>query len=196
MDTVPAMRATADRLGTAPLMGIRPGRVSAVSWVLGALLATVSGILHASGLPALQSTFMLGSLVWAVLAAALGGLTSLPGALLAATGLRASYRAMEVLHGVSLRVEAGQIVGVLGANGAGKTTALRVLAGLIRMSAGVVCLTGRPIAMLSPEERVEAGIALVTGGHDLFGSLTVLENLRIGAFTQRAGFPANCSEIL
>lgn len=78
-----AMRATADRLGTAPLMGIRVGRVSAVSWVLGALLATVSGILHGSGLPALQSTFMLGSLVWAVLAAALGGLTSFPGALLA-----------------------------------------------------------------------------------------------------------------
>ena len=116
--------------------------------------------------------------------------------LLEATGLRASYGAMEVLHGVSLRVEAGQIVGVLGANGAGKSTTLRVLAGLIRISAGVICLSGRPIAMLSVEERVEAGIALVTGGHDLFGSLTVLENLRIGAFTQRAGFQANCSEIL
>jgi branched-chain amino acid transport system permease protein len=78
-----AMRATADRMETAPLMGIRPGQISATAWGLGSLVAAVSGIFQASNLTALDTSFMLGSLVWAMAAAALGSMTSLPGALVA-----------------------------------------------------------------------------------------------------------------
>jgi branched-chain amino acid transport system permease protein len=78
-----AMRATADRMETAPLMGIRPGQISATAWGLGSLVAAVSGIFQASNLTALDTSFMLASLVWAMAAAALGSMTSLQGALVA-----------------------------------------------------------------------------------------------------------------
>lgn len=78
-----AMRASADQPEAARLVGIRPGLVGAIAWGLGGLLATVSAILIAANLPGLGATFMLEPLVWAVLAAALGGLASLPGALAA-----------------------------------------------------------------------------------------------------------------
>jgi branched-chain amino acid transport system ATP-binding protein len=100
--------------------------------------------------------------------------------------LRAGYGALEVLHGISFEVPAGSIVAILGANGAGKTTLMRALTGLIRPRAGTIDLQGERIERLSTERRVRTGLALVPEGRDLFGSLTVRENLLMGAFTRRS----------
>jgi branched-chain amino acid transport system ATP-binding protein len=100
--------------------------------------------------------------------------------------LRAGYGALEVLHGVSFEVPAQAIVAVLGANGAGKTTLMRALTGLIRTHAGSVSLQGQRIERLAAERRVGCGMALVPEGRELFGSLTVRENLLMGAFTRRS----------
>lgn len=78
-----AMRATADRPATVGLMGVNAGTIASLAWAIGSVLATISGILIASNLPGLGTTFMLEPLIWATLAAALGSLTSLPGALIA-----------------------------------------------------------------------------------------------------------------
>jgi ABC-type branched-subunit amino acid transport system ATPase component/pimeloyl-ACP methyl ester carboxylesterase len=99
-------------------------------------------------------------------------------------GLRAGYGPLEVLREVAFDVPAGAAVAILGANGAGKTTLLRALTGLIRTRAGSVSLDGQPIERLPAERRVRRGLALVPEGRALFGSLTVRENLVMGAFTR------------
>ncbi|MGZ3636719.1 MAG: alpha/beta fold hydrolase [Ktedonobacterales bacterium] len=99
--------------------------------------------------------------------------------------LRAGYGALEVLHDVSFEIPEAKAVAILGANGAGKTTLLRALTGLIRTRAGTVSLAGRRVERLSAEERVRRGLALVPEGRELFGSLTVRENLTMGAFIRR-----------
>ncbi len=100
--------------------------------------------------------------------------------------LRAGYGSLEVLHGVSFEVPARAIVAVLGTNGAGKTTLMRALAGLIRTCAGSISMQGQRIERLAAERRVGCGLALVPEGRELFGSLTVRENLLVGAFTRRS----------
>ncbi len=100
--------------------------------------------------------------------------------------LRAGYGVLEVLHGISFEVPAQSIVAILGANGAGKTTLMRALTGLLRPRAGTIDLGGERIERLSAERRVRAGLALVPEGRDLFGSLTVRENLMMGAFTRHS----------
>jgi ABC-type branched-subunit amino acid transport system ATPase component/pimeloyl-ACP methyl ester carboxylesterase len=100
-------------------------------------------------------------------------------------GLRAGYGALEALHDVSFTVERGEAVAILGANGAGKTTLMRALTGLIRARAGTITLDGQRIERRAPEQRVRNGLALVPEGRELFGSLTVRENLLMGAFTRR-----------
>ncbi|HZT99859.1 MAG TPA: ABC transporter ATP-binding protein [Ktedonobacteraceae bacterium] len=100
--------------------------------------------------------------------------------------LRAGYGALEVLHGISFEVPAQSIVAILGANGAGKTTLMRALTGLLRPHTGTIDLGGERIERLSTERRVRSGLALVPEGRDLFGSLTVRENLVMGAFTRRS----------
>lgn len=100
-------------------------------------------------------------------------------------GLRAGYGALEVLHDVSFEIPEARAVAILGANGAGKTTLLRALTGLIRTRAGIVSLAGKRVERLSTEERVRHGLALVPEGRELFASLTVRENLTMGAFTRR-----------
>ena len=94
----------------------------------------------------------------------------------------ASYGPVTALRGVSLRVPDGQVVAVLGANGAGKTTTLRAVAGLIKPAHGTIELDGHRIDHAGPESIVHKGVALVPEGRQLFGSLTVDENLRLGAF--------------
>ena len=112
--------------------------------------------------------------------------------------LRAGYGALEVLHGISFEVPAQSIVAILGANGAGKTTLMRTLTGLIRPRTGTIDLVGQRIERLSAERRVRTGLALVPEGRDLFGSLTVRENLVMGAFTRhsRAETEADISRVL
>jgi len=97
----------------------------------------------------------------------------------------ASYGPLQVLFGVSLSVDAGERVALLGTNGAGKSTLLKVICGLVPADSGSVFHNGEDITRLRPEERVERGISMVAGGRATFPSLTVEENLRIGAYPIR-----------
>lgn len=100
--------------------------------------------------------------------------------------LVAGYGEVEVLHGVSLRVGAGEVVALVGSNGAGKTTTLRAISGLIRPAAGQIFFDGRRIDGLDPHRIVRLGIVQVPEGRKLFPSLTVLENLELGAYVPEA----------
>jgi branched-chain amino acid transport system ATP-binding protein len=93
---------------------------------------------------------------------------------------------LQALWGASLEVREGEIVALIGPNGAGKTTLLRTIAGLHRPTAGSIVLAGAPIHGVPAHQIVERGIVLVPEGRRLFGSMTVLENLEMGAFTARA----------
>jgi len=94
------------------------------------------------------------------------------------------YGSAECLKGISLRVNEGEIVALLGANGAGKTTALKTISGLVRPVAGDVLYRGRSISGLSAEAVVKAGISHVPEGRKIFQRLDVLENLELGAYTR------------
>jgi branched-chain amino acid transport system ATP-binding protein len=96
----------------------------------------------------------------------------------------AVYTGRAVLHEVSLRVAPGEIVAMIGANGSGKSTTLKVITGSLRPVGGQVLLDGEPLAALAPEAVVRRGIALVPEGRRVFPRLTVVENLRIGAYSR------------
>jgi branched-chain amino acid transport system ATP-binding protein len=96
------------------------------------------------------------------------------------------YGDLQVVWDVSLTVEAGQIVSIIGANGAGKSTTLRSVAGLMPPSKGRIEFRGRDITVQKPFQAVAAGIAMVPEGRRIFPRLTVKENLLIGAYTPRA----------
>lgn len=100
--------------------------------------------------------------------------------------LSASYGDIQALWGVSLKVNEGEIVALIGPNGAGKTTLLRTIAGLHRPLSGTVQLGNTALHTLPAYQIVEQGVILVPEGRRLFGGLTVLENLELGAYTQRA----------
>jgi ABC-type branched-subunit amino acid transport system ATPase component len=101
--------------------------------------------------------------------------------------LGVAYGKHEALRGVSLRVEPGRTVVILGANGAGKTTLLNAIAGVVRPLPGAhITFDGQPIQDEAPHRIVERGIALVPEGRRLFGDLSVIENLRLGAYPKRA----------
>lgn len=99
--------------------------------------------------------------------------------------LHASYDAVVALRDVSLRVEDGEMVGVVGVNGAGKSTLLKCISGVVKARQGQVMFDSEDLVGLPPETIVRKGIALVQEGRRIFPSLTVLENLRIGAATRR-----------
>ncbi len=109
------------------------------------------------------------------------------GALLAVAGLTVHHGQLQALADVSLEVRTGDVYAIIGANGAGKSTLLRTLAGLHRPSSGSILLDGRPLDRQSPEDRLAAGIALVPEGRRLFPSLSVEENLLVGAHRRRPG---------
>lgn len=100
--------------------------------------------------------------------------------------LHAGYGPLEVLRGLSFEVPERSIVAVLGANGAGKTTVMRTLSGLIHARSGNITLDGHALGRLPAEKRVALGLALVPEGREIFGSLTVRENLLMGAFLRGA----------
>jgi branched-chain amino acid transport system ATP-binding protein len=106
-------------------------------------------------------------------------------ALLSVRQLEAHYGRIRALKEVNLDVPQGGVVALLGANGAGKTTILRVISGLLRPTRGSVEFDHQPIARLSTERLVRAGIAHVPEGRQLFPELTVREHLRLGAYTRR-----------
>ena len=94
------------------------------------------------------------------------------------------YGPIEALHGISLRVAAGTIVTLIGGNGAGKSTTLRTISGLLAPTAGRIIFEGRPIQGRSPHEILGLGIGHVPEGRQIFPTLTVWENLRLGAFRE------------
>jgi len=96
--------------------------------------------------------------------------------------VEARYGPIKALHGVSLRVDEGAIVAVLGANGAGKTTTLRAVSGTVRRN-GRITFAGRPIERRSPETVARLGVAHVPEGRGTFPELSVWDNLRLGAYT-------------
>jgi branched-chain amino acid transport system ATP-binding protein len=106
--------------------------------------------------------------------------------LLEVKNLDVFYGDIQALWDVSLQVEEGAIVALLGANGAGKTTLLKTVSGLVRSSSGEVNFLGKPINHLNPKQIVDRGIVHVPEGRRLFPSLTVLENLKLGAYIPRA----------
>ncbi len=93
------------------------------------------------------------------------------------------YGHIHALQGISLRVEEGEIVTLIGANGAGKSTILRTISGLVRARQGKVLLQGKDITDLAPHEIVAAGVGHVPEGRGIFPRLTVRENLEMGAYT-------------
>ncbi|MBI3087074.1 MAG: ABC transporter ATP-binding protein [candidate division NC10 bacterium] len=114
-------------------------------------------------------------------------------------GIQAGYNSVPVLFGVDLEVQEGEIVALLGANGAGKSTVLRVITGLLHPSAGRVTFRGEPIHRLPPHEVVRRGVVCVPQRRRIFGGLTARENLELGAFVQRRdreGFRQNLQMVL
>src|SRR6266700_1034262 len=109
---------------------------------------------------------------------------------LAINDLDAGYGAVKALRGVSLNVEAGETVALLGTNGNGKSTLMKCIAGLVRPRRGGISLkidgNAHDLAKLSPEAIVDLGVALVPEGRRLFPKLTVSENLMLGAFRKAA----------
>ena len=103
-------------------------------------------------------------------------------ALLSVEGLTTGYGEMEVLRSLSLRVEAGQIVSIIGPNGAGKSTAMKAVFGLLRPWQGAIRFGEREIGGLSPDRIVRLGMCYVPQTDNVFPSLTVEENLEMGAF--------------
>jgi ABC-type branched-subunit amino acid transport system ATPase component len=107
-------------------------------------------------------------------------------------GLSHAYGRHKALDKVSIRLRAGEAVAILGANGAGKTTLLNSIAGLVRPTAGSIRFEGRELVGLSPHRIVEMGIATVPENRRLFEPMSVIENLKLGAYVDRAraGAPA------
>ncbi len=105
--------------------------------------------------------------------------------LLEVDGAEVHYHKVAALKGLSLAVPEGSIVTIIGANGAGKSTTLRAISGLVKLSAGEIRYRGRRIDGLAPEKLVALGIAQVPEGRRVFPDLTVLENLMTGAFLRK-----------
>lgn len=99
--------------------------------------------------------------------------------------LHVRYGPIAAVRGITLKVNEGELVALIGVNGAGKTTTLSAIAGILRPARGTVDFRGQSLLGRRPEDIVRLGIAMVPEGRDIFPSLTVEENLRLGAFTRR-----------
>jgi branched-chain amino acid transport system ATP-binding protein len=99
--------------------------------------------------------------------------------------LSVSYGELAAVRGVSLTVKEGQFVAIVGPNGAGKTTLFKAISGTVRPAAGKIAFEGRDLLAISPPERAHLGISHVPEGRQVFASMTVLENLEMGAYAIR-----------
>lgn len=107
--------------------------------------------------------------------------------LLTVAGLRVSYGSVQAVRGIDIEVGRGEVVALLGRNGAGKTSTLMALVGLVKAHAGHLSFDGCELGHVAPERRVRLGMALVPEGRRVFANLTVSENLRLGAAVARRG---------
>jgi branched-chain amino acid transport system ATP-binding protein len=105
-------------------------------------------------------------------------------ALLAIDALQVRYGHIEALKGISMHVDSGEVVALVGANGAGKTTLMRTVSGLLRPAAGTLQFAGKSLLHTGADRIVRAGIAQSPEGRRVFGTLSVTENLRLGAYTR------------
>jgi branched-chain amino acid transport system ATP-binding protein len=106
--------------------------------------------------------------------------------MLTLSGVSARYGSVPAISDVSINIGEGEAVGLLGANGAGKSTTLRAISGLVRLTAGTITFLGTDLAALPPHKIAELGIAHVPEGRQVFPELTVKENLEVGAYIPRA----------
>lgn len=116
------------------------------------------------------------------------------GAVLSVQGIRTGYGQSTVIENLSLEVAPGEIVGVLGLNGMGKSTLMRALIGLLPLTGGEVTLGGQPLSRLPAHQRVRAGLGYVPQGRMVFPKLTVEENILAGARHPKLGVPAELYE--
>ncbi len=109
--------------------------------------------------------------------------------------LKVSYGGIEALKGISFTVEKGQIVTLIGANGAGKSTTLRAISGIVPIKDGTITYDGNVISGQNPQKIVSEGICMVPEGRRVFPNLTVLENLRIGAYLRNDDLSADLEHV-
>lgn len=109
--------------------------------------------------------------------------------------LKAGYGRIEALHGVSLAVGQGEIVAIVGANGAGKTTLMKTIAGVHDASGGTIRFAGEDITRVPAHKRVDAGLALVPEGRQVFAPLSVADNLALGGFRRGGAAPEDRHEV-
>jgi branched-chain amino acid transport system ATP-binding protein len=114
---------------------------------------------------------------------------------LQADNLIGGYGGAPILNGCSLSVDRGQVAVIVGPNGAGKSTAMKAVLGMLRLTAGRVTLGGRDITGLAPQARIKAGMAFVPQTDNVFPSLTVFENLQMGALLRRDAIDDTLAEI-
>ncbi|MEF8837769.1 MAG: ATP-binding cassette domain-containing protein, partial [Candidatus Bipolaricaulota bacterium] len=115
--------------------------------------------------------------------------------LLSVNNLSAGYGEVDVLHEVSLEMDEGELVSTIGPNGAGKSTLLRSISGVLTPDGGSLELDGREITGFNPEETIRLGMSYVPQDDNIFPSLTVRENLEMGAFTLEGDFEDRIDEI-
>lgn len=130
--------------------------------------------------------------------AAAGGVSDVPAtraALLVLDDIQVRYGLVAALRGVTLEVHEGEIVALLGANGAGKTTALRTISGLLRPHTGTVVFDGRPIETVAAHDIVAEGVSHVPEGRRVFPMMSVLENLQMGAYRRRVNIKADLERV-
>jgi branched-chain amino acid transport system ATP-binding protein len=117
-------------------------------------------------------------------------------AMLTVSSLSAGYGDIPVLHRITMAISTGESVGILGHNGMGKTTLLRCLIGALKSSAGSVLLDGREVTHMAPHGRARLGMAYVPQGREIFASLSVRDNLRMGLVKTGQGSPAALDSLL
>jgi branched-chain amino acid transport system ATP-binding protein len=105
------------------------------------------------------------------------------------------YGAADILNGCTIAVDKGEIAVIVGPNGAGKSTAMKAIFGMLALRKGQVCLDGHDITALSPQERVIRGMGFVPQTHNIFPSMTVEENLEMGAFIRRDDFRPTMDQV-
>ena len=112
-----------------------------------------------------------------------------------AENMLGGYGETTILNGCSISVEKGEIAVIVGPNGAGKSTAMRAIFGMLNLQAGKVIFDNQDITSLKPQERVGKGMGFVPQTNNVFTSMTVLENMEIGGFTNKDRFEANVQEV-